>query len=269
MITTFSEYLNESLNSNFKKWFGKSKIKENNKPLICYHGSNNSDIQTFDVNNIGKNTGNYGHYGYGIYFSTDIREAQGYGKYIYECYLRVENPFTGTEDELVKLKENGIDIKVDEVVKSIDFDSFKNSFKKEPIIFNFISDFAKFGISKAWDNIRLSGEDYDSDKLNDISDIIKYTTIGKEQSSNVPDYILNLIDELEITPKFNKGLEYIQSLHWITDLGRNSKEVTDVIKKLGYDGVWYGSEVVLFEPNQIKSVKNNGGYSLKDLNIYK
>jgi hypothetical protein len=41
----------------------------------------------------------------------------------------------------------------------------------------------------------------------------------------------------------------------------NSKDFTTVLKKLGYDGVIYkdGQEIVVFEPNQIKSATDNSG----------
>ena len=36
------------------------------------------------------------------------------------------------------------------------------------------------------------------------------------------------------------------------DLGNRSRSLTDEIKKDGFDGIIAGSEIVLFEPNQIK-----------------
>jgi hypothetical protein len=63
---------------------------------------------------------------------------------------------------------------------------------------------------------------------------------------------------------YNQGFKYDQSLHWITKLGDLSKYVTEVIKKLGYDGVIYGSEYVVFYPNYIKSVDNDGSWDIDD-----
>ena len=131
---TIDEYLNEEkksenkLNINFKKWFSGSKIVENGKPMICYHGSKNKGINVFDIKKIGQNTGNEGHYGYGIYFSTDIREAKIYGSEIYKCYINIKKPFIGNNKEILKLKRKGVD-NIDELeILSIDFNSFKNSF---------------------------------------------------------------------------------------------------------------------------------------------
>ena len=42
---------------------------------------------------------------------------------------------------------------------------------------------------------------------------------------------------------------------------------TNFAQNNGYDAVRYGDEIVVFEPNQIKSVKNNGEFSKKTNNI--
>lgn len=272
--TTIREYLNEqqntqtNLNDNFKKWFGNSKILENGKPLICYHGTFERNIKSFDLNKIGYNRGNYGHYGYGIYFSTDIREAKTYGNNIYECYIKITNPFTGTDKQILQLKNNGVSGIDDLVVLSIDFNSFKNSFKNEQYIYDFIDSIEKIGLGKTWDNIRdNSDKNIDVNLLNDIGNLIEYTTLNKNVDG-VPDYVFDEFKKLNINPKINKGFPYHQSLHWITDLGNRSKEVTEVIKDLGYDGVWYGSEIVVFNSTQIKSIENDGTWDIGDNNIF-
>jgi len=270
IATTINEYLNEQknvLNDNFWKWFGSSRLVANRKPMICYHGTSEKNIQEFDVSRIGYNKGNLGHYGYGIYFSDDIREAKTYGNVIYECYIKMTNPFTGTDKEIALLKKNGIDNIDDEIVVSIDFKSFKNQFKKDKFVFNFINDVERVGLSKAWDNVINSNPKEDLDKLNDISDMIQYTTLNKNVDG-VPDDVLDDLKTLNLKPELNMGFPYHQSLHWITELGNRSKEVTDVIKKLGYDGVWYGSEIVAFDPGQIKSIENDGSWDTTDNNIF-
>lgn len=265
LITTLNNYIKENsnnLNSNFWKWFGKSKIKIKTEPLICYHGTDKT-IESFDFSKIGQGSGNFGHYGYGMYFSEDIREAAIYGKNIHKCYLKIENPFTGTDDEIIKLKENGIS-NIDELEPiSIDFNSFKNEFKGT-YIYQFLTNVELNGLEFAWDNLEVRD---DLDKLNDISNIIEYTTLNPNVRG-VPDYVFDILNDLKINPKVNKGFLIYQSLHWITDLGNRSKEVTDTIKKLGYDGVWYGSEIVAFHPTQIKSIDNDGTWDSNDENIY-
>ncbi len=255
IITKYNQFLKESyLNNNISEWFKGSKIVNNqDEPLICYHGTN-IIFDDFDISLIGKNTGNHGHYGYGIYLSTDIREAKTYGKYIYECYVKMLNPFRGTNDEIKLLKDNGVS-NIDELeIINIDFDSLVNAFDDEPYIKHFL-ELCREDKKDAWRYINDKNINFD---MNDISDIIEYTTIGK--GHGVPRYIMELIDGYGISDKliYNKDFLHEQSLHWITDLGKKSKEVTDIIKKLGYDGVWYGSEIVVFDATkQIKIISKN------------
>ncbi len=273
IATTIREYLNEQLdkiklNDSFWKWFGNSKIVEKGKPIVCFHGSDINNIHVFDISKIGHNKGNHGHYGYGIYFSTSIIEAKTYGNKIYKCYIKISNPFVGNNEQMLELKQNGMDNIDDLSILSIDFESFKDSFKNNSLVYNFLKNIEKGGLEYAWDNLdRLNNPDIDLDFLNDISNIIEYTTLNKNVDG-VPDYILDELTRLNIHPKFNKGFAYVPSLHWITDLGNRSKEVTDIIKKLGYDGVFYGSEIVAFSPNQIKSIENDGSWDIDDNNIY-
>lgn len=264
------KYLNEvisseeNVNDNFRRWFDGSKIVNNGTPLICYHGSNSNKINKFDISKIGSNSGNFGHYGYGIYLSTSEREAKTYGDFIYKCYVKIVKPFIGSDDQLLELKNNGLDGIDDLINKSIDFTSFKNSFKNKPNIFKFLDDYEKYGSEKAYADF-----DYvnNSDILNDLTDIIEYTTLNSDVNG-VPDFILDLLVDMNIKPKINKGFEVEQSLHWVTDLGKNSSEFTNMIINLGYDGVHYGSEIVVFKSNQIKSLDNDGSWDGGDDNIY-
>jgi hypothetical protein len=261
------ELFDNSTNS-FWKWFGGSKIVDNGVPLICYHGTSERGIKSFDINKVGYNKGNYGHYGYGIYFSTDIREAVTYGDIIYKCYIKILNPFTGTDKQILELKSGGVGGIDDTVVLSIDFSSFKNSFRGRSYIFNFIDSIEKMGLEKTWNNIRKDKDNnIDLDLLNDIGNLVEYTTLNKDVHG-VPSYVFDELKKLNISPKLNRGFLYDQSLHWITDLGNRSKEVTDIIKSLGYDGIWYGSEIVVFKSDQIKSINNDGTWDINDDNIY-
>ena len=256
--TTLNEFINENkeLSNDFWSWFGGSKIIEDGKPIVCYHGSDSKDINIFDNKKIGYNSGNRGHYGFGFYFSTDIREAKIYGSKIYEVYLKIENPFTGTDTQLLELKKNGIDTVSDEIDLSINFNSFKEALKDNKGLYEFLDNYQKYGYKKAWKEILDDNKhNVNLDNLNNFADIIEYTDLGGNESG-IPDYIHDMLEELNISVKFNRGFEYEQPLHWITDLGNRSEDVTKIIKKLGYDGVWYGSELIAFESNQIKSIYN-------------
>lgn len=81
---------NDSLiaNQNFVKWFGKSKVVDDNgMPLVVFHGSHGGDFDRFEV----------GKHNKCIYFSHSGGVANGYaigsGAKTYRCYLRIENPY--------------------------------------------------------------------------------------------------------------------------------------------------------------------------------
>jgi hypothetical protein len=258
------------LNEAFWSWFGNSKVVGNDgNPLVCYHGTFDN-FDTFDIKKVGHGSGNYGHYGYGIYFSDSIAEAKRYGSNIFECYLKIENPFTGTDDELRLLKKNGIESVDDEIILSLDFDSLQKEFEKiDKPIGIFLQLVKKYG-HEGWEKFAETGLKSKLD-MNDVYDIISYSTLYKDVHG-VPDNIFDTMRELGLSVyniKFNTGFEYNQAFHWITKLGEISREVTEVIKKLGYDGVIYGSEHVLFKPTQIKSIYNEGLWASNNPNIYK
>lgn len=87
---------NISLNNNFKEWFSGSEVVDNNgNPLICYHGSNDKNIEIFDLDLTGKNTDS-GMFGKGFYFTDDIKYASTYNRDkegdVMEVYLKITKP---------------------------------------------------------------------------------------------------------------------------------------------------------------------------------
>lgn len=92
IATTIREYLNEqkevksNLNDNFWKWFGNSKVvEENGDPMVVYHGTNTE----FSKFNKGMKDGLGGK---GIYFSE--YPLPQFGKNQMKVYLKIENPIT-------------------------------------------------------------------------------------------------------------------------------------------------------------------------------
>lgn len=279
MITKFKIFESHKLNENFWKWFGDSKVvTKDNKPMVVYHGTKEK-FDSFDDKRVGWNTGNYGHYGYGIYFSDDIDEANG-PQYsggditkVMKCYVKMDNPFTGTDEELLLLKKNGVDNIDDMVIQSIDFDSLYQEIKRVDSTLAILLDYIRlYGLSGGWEKFSEEKRGY-KDYYNDISNITdEWTTLTKNDFfEEIPNYVFKELKSIGVNLsklKYNKGFKYEQSLHWITKLGEVSKDVTDVIKQLGYDGVIYGSEYVVFHPNCIKSIDNDGSWDIDDTNIY-
>ena len=100
--STFNQFLNENqttLNDNFWKWFGNSKVMKNNKPLIVYHGTD-VYFDTFDINKIGSNhwQSKSDAHGGGFFF-TDKKNKAFSGGVIKEVYLKIENPYLTTLED--------------------------------------------------------------------------------------------------------------------------------------------------------------------------
>lgn len=77
-VATESKSLRDRATDSFKRWFGDSKVvDENGEPMVVYHGTN-SDITKFDASAIGSNSGNTGFLGKGFYFSRSPSIASGY-----------------------------------------------------------------------------------------------------------------------------------------------------------------------------------------------
>lgn len=88
------------IDAQFKKWFGKSVVKDGDNPRICYHGSPD-EIRVFDP----KYTGNgMDASGIGFYFTSGIDDAHRYidgaddrnrgksGQNIMPVYLKIQKP---------------------------------------------------------------------------------------------------------------------------------------------------------------------------------
>lgn len=95
------------LNDNFWKWFGYSKVLDNNgNPLICYHGTN-ADFDCFKNKDLG--------YHFGTINSAHNRIKNKYKKYlnasIIPVYLKIENP--------IYMDDIGIWNDVDEIVSEL------------------------------------------------------------------------------------------------------------------------------------------------------
>ena len=72
---------------NFYKWFGDSKVvDEQGRPLVVYHGTS-AEFETFNESEAG------------IYFTTDRTYAESEGPRIISAYMKIDKPFEATYDE--------------------------------------------------------------------------------------------------------------------------------------------------------------------------
>lgn len=101
---------------NFYKWFGDSKVvDEQGRPLVVYHGTN-ADFDTFDKTKIGSSTKNKGIFGNGFYFTDDIKLAEGYNRKngivvkdgsgkVMPAYLTIKKTFFWNKKDSVSIAE--------------------------------------------------------------------------------------------------------------------------------------------------------------------
>lgn len=101
IIKTLPEFLNENtevnnMNNHFWDWFGNSKLKENDKPTIFYHGTK-TNFNSFKPS---KSVGNQGETDQieGIYFTTNKDAASFFAlgdddRFIKSVYLSIQNPY--------------------------------------------------------------------------------------------------------------------------------------------------------------------------------
>lgn len=113
---SLGDYIGNSIEAiqNFYKWFGNSKVVDNEgKPLVVYHGSK-TQFDKFDINKIGTVT-DTGSYGSGFYFTRDYNLAKIFieqNGIIYNVYLNIKNPLVfNTENDIpiIKMVNDAID----------------------------------------------------------------------------------------------------------------------------------------------------------------
>lgn len=91
-------------NSDFRKWFGASKIVDDNgRPLPVYHGTDRA-FKQFSTDFVGSRTDS-GFFGRGFYFIDDTEWASSYAEFeakgtpnVHACYLRMIKPYTYRND---------------------------------------------------------------------------------------------------------------------------------------------------------------------------
>ena len=286
-ILEFNNYLNK----NFWAWFGDSKmVDKNGKPLVCYHGTNQSfDEFRTDVGH----THDAGFYGDGIYFTFGSKysedEASYYGGKILKVYLKVENPFDfsnltnykgasinimGVSSmvflyNLVKMfPELGGAVTL-EKVKMVDGEGITKDVPISELI-GLVDKYSKD--IKVIDVESNRGEPLKSGYVISKSKVVEYDyTDGGGKKGSYLDYDdlgmwTNKIsdEELEICLIMEAIWKYegMKANYHVEGYMTRNPIITETIKKHGYDGIvqsMYGDEVVVFDPSQIKSATDNNG----------
>ena len=178
--------------TNFWKWFGDSKVvDEQGRPQVVYHATN-AEFDTFDKQKQG--TGHGSALGKGFYFSTYEYQGEDYGKNVMPVYLKIENPMT----------LEGLKSQLDDIIKM----------------------YLKDGATQKDIEFQRSYVGAKTDSILEMTDFLD----GISRRKNIP--------------------------------------YSEILNKLGFDGIFFREQRVALEPTQIKSVDNRGTFSEKTGNIY-
>lgn len=239
-MTLEKETFVPELNDNFKRWFGDSKVVDDNgQPLVCYHGST-VDIEEFDLGYSGQTTGNNQEEVF--YFTSDKDTAITYSQ---EATVR-ENEWKFWDEE---------------EKKNIEFEDY--------------DDYAEYLREQIFENPHINPcylkmENpfvFDADYT--IFDAKRnYTLCSMLKGNNNIDYDMwdyNLADDLmSVFTEYDEEMdEYIPKENNYD--GIIIKNVMDNISEFNQD---YVDVYIVWDPYQIKSVYNKGIWDMNNANVH-
>lgn len=220
--------------------------------LKGFHGTN-AKFKNFDADYIGTNTGNDGYSGYGFYFADSPQEAETYGNNIMKRYVDLKKPFIPERDNLAKYAEN---FGYSKEPIAVDSDWLLNNLKDKDVkAYDLAKEIIENGDEKGWENFlsKYDGTDNVFD-LNRVANWARDTKIDKDiYKQPLSDYTIDELKNKFGDIKTVDDFKYLPSLDYFLDVGKHSKEFTNLLKKDGYDGVINGSEFVAFSPEQIRT----------------
>ncbi|WP_417244287.1 hypothetical protein [Celeribacter sp.] len=232
----------------FRRWFGDSNVVDKNgDPLIVYHGSETAELNSpefqFSADKIGS-ANDIGYFGKGFYFTPHEYEAKSYAEFgggkgqVGKFYLKIENPLVlhgyekrFTDNTLNKLKELGVDISA---ARSIDMD-IESAAKKS-----------------GYDGI-----------------IMLETTAGAIDASLHPDARFDELSEIGESAFKEKYSELKHPPEIIKDSNGDIEKIVISDENVEWPDYIvvsdeYNTEIIAFQPEQIKSVNNPGSFKSTD-----
>jgi GNAT superfamily N-acetyltransferase len=277
----------------FKAWFGDSKmVDEDGQPLMVYHGTNSNFSEDFSFNPdfIGA-ANDKGFYGKGFYFTfrkgkglgSAADEAAYYGKNVQPFFVKAENPFnfenlqtykgkkilsmsTGPAVFLLNLKANFPELGKEKLaiklhwegdeadIENLTIDQYVEQFEAQEKLVTTEKQETKKGFPQQWYS-------YVEKTVKDGDRAYTYMeTVGRSEGDYEDAHLIGVVEAL----KRELGIEIE---YQIEGLMTRNPEITEAIKRRGHDAIIQsesGDEIVVFEPNQIKSVFNKGQFSQED-----
>lgn len=130
------KFLKQTETRQFKKWFGKSKVvDEDGSPMVMYHGTRaeNGDFTVFDYSKAVKKGGlGLKALGKGNYFtSKPLDGSERFGSRVIKAYLSIQNPFIydGSEGDTVSLAEQ-VARKTGAETKGMNYDALQDKMRE-------------------------------------------------------------------------------------------------------------------------------------------
>ena len=231
-----------------------------------YHGTN-EDYNAFDDSLIGSNTGNEGHAGRGFYFADTAYEASYYGNYVMPVFLNIRNPADFNKKSTISEYASQFGYKKEpaRINKEWLLGALK---KKDESAYLFANDILNNGIGYE-DAFEKHYSDYSKSTIidpNDVHDWVRYAE-NTRNSINF-DFLNQTIVPVLGRPVIDEDYAYLpSSVAYLTEAGLYARNLTENIKNKGGDGVFAGTEIVAFEPGQIKSATGNIGTFTDNPNI--
>lgn len=235
---------------NFKNWKSSNKDKtnvskvvdENGEPLLVWHGT----TENFDVfSKSWRGATDPGDWGLGFYFSPKKSSSEMYGNILMPVFLSIKNPVPNEKFQMInsfgreKVKPITLKEKIQEDIKTTKF-TIKGI---EEQLYGNDPDYELYRKEGSLQNImhKKNLERY-KDKLKDLQTQLQ--TKSKEEL----DY--------DINKKWNDNIEDINKYDGVIPNINSGKAIKE------------NYEIVAREPNQIKSIDNQGTFSTQDNNIY-
>lgn len=236
----------------FKEWFGdwqsedktnvSKVVDENGEPLLVWHGT----TENFDAfSKSWRGATDPGDWGLGFYFSPKKSSSEMYGNILMPVFLSIKNPVPNEKFKMINAFGR-------EKAKPI---TLKETIQKDIEVTKFLID----GIEE-----QLYGNDPEYKHYKEEGSLLN--KMHKKELERYKDKLKDLQTQLQTKSK--EELDYDINKKW-------NDNVEDINK---YDGVIpnissgktikENYEIIAKEPNQIKSIDNQGTFSTQDNNIY-
>lgn len=264
---------------NFYKWFGDSKVvDEEGRPLVVYHGTADK-IETFSKDYAGMTTGN-NEYG-AFFFANDRDIAEDYSRqaYIRRFQDRDREEIENYYKEEYNLSEEDIDNIINDLegsaekqIKTVDvYLKLEN-----PIIIN-----NNYKTTPVTDIQELIGWAKDGNYSDVVEKYIPMEEIEKFDEEDIDEYKTEI--EQRARENYDLGEDEEIEDYMFQDATREVLEENGIYpEEQSFDGIIIENTIdnisdqssgiqdtyIAFEPNQIKSIENKGTYSSDTGNIY-